>query len=249
MTRTLLVPAAGHGTRLRSPHPKLLTPVVGRAMIDHVIDRHRPYCQEVVLVVTPAHRDEVARHCASFDIRITLVVQPAPTGMLDAVVVGRDAIEAAQPDRIWITWCDQLALSSTTVGRLAELDRNEPRPAAVLPTSRQPDPYIHFVRDEAGKFASVRQRREGDAMPEMGESDAGLFSLSRQAYLEQLAEYARIAERGARTGERNFLPFLPWLARSAEILTFPVDSIESAGINTPEELDRIERYLTLERRN
>jgi len=243
MRRVLLVPAAGLGRRLGSSRPKLLTPVAGRSMIDRVLDLHASFCQHAVVVVHPSFLELVATHFAETGRRVALVIQPAPVGMLDAIVRARNAVSAHGPDRVWITWCDQVAISRGTLDHLAERERVESHLAAVLPTSRHPHPYIHFDRDAKGRLTGVRQRREGDAMPEHGESDAGLFSLAASVYTQELADYAENLIGGRTTGELNFLPFLPWLASRARVETFPVDPIESVGINTLEELARIEQAL------
>jgi hypothetical protein len=107
------------------------------------------------------------------------------------------------------------------------------------------EPYIHFDRDRSGRIARVLQRREGDTMPARGESDMGLFALSRRAFVDLLPEYARAASPGAGTHERNFLPFIPWAAARAGVSTFPCENpMEAIGINTPEELAAVEAYLT-----
>ena len=243
MRRTLIVPAAGKGTRLGAGVPKWRVPVAGRPMIDHVLDRHRPHCSAVVLVVSPESRDEAERHLAARSIDGQVVVQTAATGMLDAILIGRDAALASRPDRVWITWCDQIAISADTAARLAALDGVANAPAVVMPTVRQSPPYIHFDRDAEGRLAGVRQRREGDVMPETGESDAGLFSLSRAAMADLLPEFAATVAGGAGTGERNFLPFLVWAAARTRVETFTVDAIEAAGINTRDDLARFERHV------
>lgn len=81
-------------------------------------------------------------------------------------------------------------------------------------------------------------------MPATGESDMGLFAMSASAYRGQLPEYARELEVGSATGERNFLPFIPWLARTDRVVSFPCeDPMEAVGINTPEELALVEEYF------
>jgi hypothetical protein len=73
----------------------------------------------------------------------------------------------------------------------------------------------------------------------------GLFAMSVAAYGERLPAYAREAAIGSITGERNFLPFIPWLARTDRVTTFPCeDPMEAVGINTPEELALVEQYLS-----
>ena len=53
-------------------------------------------------------------------------------------------------------------------------------------------------------------------------------------------------EPATKTRERNFLPFIPWLSQQgAAVQTFPCrDHEEAIGINTPDDLHVIERYLS-----
>ena len=86
-------------------------------------------------------------------------------------------------------------------------------------------------------------------MPASGESDAGVFDLSAASYLEWLPEYAKAPAIGARTGERNFVPFVAWVADRGAVVTVPCSLPEEAvGINTPAELQRIEAHLRERRR-
>ena len=81
-------------------------------------------------------------------------------------------------------------------------------------------------------------------MPEVGESDAGVFEMSREAYLDWLPQYAGAPQIGARTGERNFVPFVAWVARRGPVVTFPcTEQGEEVGINTREDLASVERLL------
>ena len=81
-------------------------------------------------------------------------------------------------------------------------------------------------------------------MPDIGESDMGLFALSADTFCERLPAYAESVEAGQATGERNFLPFIPWLARTDEIETFAAENpMEAVGINTPQDLTVVEQYL------
>jgi bifunctional UDP-N-acetylglucosamine pyrophosphorylase/glucosamine-1-phosphate N-acetyltransferase len=237
-----VVPAAGTGSRLGAGRPKLLVPVHGRPMIDRVMDLYRDYVAATVVIVAPAAADAVRKHVRS--VPVDLAVQESPTGMLDAILLARDRVAASGAARVWVTWCDQIAIDPRTVATLAELSDSQPGAALVLPTVRRPAPYIHFVRDSDGLIVRVLQRREGDAMPATGESDAGLFSLSREAYLDALPEFAATIGSGSGTGERNFLPFIPWVARRSHVIAFDcVDSMEAIGVNTPEELRLVEGYL------
>ena len=243
----LIIPAAGAGTRLQSTMPKVLSPVNGRAMIDHLLDRYKAAVHRFVLVVHPSFESDVRRHLGqrapSLDIEYAR--QPEPTGMLDAILLASDAAERKPPRRVWITWCDQIGVHPDTISTLSRMSDARADAPAIFPTSRQTTPYIHFDRDGEGRITAVRQRREGDAMPSAGESDMGLFSLSPDAYFNLLPEFGREAARASATRERNFLPFMPWLAdRGKPVLTFPsANELEAIGINTPEDRRRLEAYL------
>lgn len=239
----LLIPAAGRGTRLGGSQPKLLTPVAGRAMIDWILDRHTRFVQSIVIVVNPADTSKVHQHLDDRYIDIRLVEQPTPTGMLDAILLGASAVRVAKPQRVWMTWCDQVGISASTVNALAELDAASPAPEVILPVAQQRSPYIHFDRTADGRLTRVRQRREGDDMPSTGTSDSGLFSLSIDAFERWLPDYAATAASAPCTGERNFLPFLPWMATRGQVTTFEVDPLEAQGINTPEDLVAVEQRL------
>ena len=113
-----------------------------------------------------------------------------------------------------------------------------------MPTVRREHPYIHLERDAEGRVVRVLQRREGDGMPADGESDMGLFSLARETFERDLQAYAEAPAIGASTGERLFLPFAAWLARTRRIVTFPcTDPMEAVGINTSDDLHAVEAWL------
>ena len=244
MKRLLIVPAAGRGSRLGSELPKLLVPVNGRAMIDYLFDLYRDTVSAFLLVVSPSAHELVLKHCDGRRERIELLLQESPTGMLDAIMVPRARVGVIVSDEIWVTWCDQVAVEPTTIHRLARLMSAESRPAFAFPTVVSEAPYIHFARDAKGEIAAVLHRREGDTMPGKGEGDIGLFAMSAEAYLRDLPVYATRASVGNATGERNFLPFIPWLARRGKVETVPADSeMEAVGINTQEDLVRIAQHL------
>ena len=241
----LIVPAAGLGTRLQASTPKILVPVNGRPIVDHLLDLYGSTVERFVLVLHPSFERLVRHHCAQRPLAIEYVLQDHPTGMLDAILSARTQVRAANPSRVWITWCDQIGIEPKTIQTLKRLSDEHPRTALIFPTSTHTNPYIHIVRDPAGRIIDILHRREGDVLPSVGESDMGLFSLAPDAYFDSLPEFARAAAAGRATRERNFLPAIAWLSRrGAEVRTFPcVDAREAIGINTPDDLRTIEHYL------
>ena len=72
----------------------------------------------------------------------------------------------------------------------------------------------------------------------------GLFSLSAEAARDRLRVFSAAAAASPGTGERNFLLFIPWLAATDVVRTFPAcHPIEAVGINTPDDRARVEAFL------
>lgn len=244
LLRTLVIPAAGMGSRLKSPLPKVLVPVLGRPMLDWLVDLYAPWVDRAIVVANPASRTLVSEHLATRALPASVMVQEQPTGMLDAILIARPLVEASATEQVWVTWCDQVGVHPATLARLAETEDANPGAAMVMPSCTRSEPYIHFQRNDAGRIVRVLQRREGDRMPAVGESDMGVFSLSRAAFVDDLHQFSTDVSLGEGTGERNFLPFIPWVAARGSVVTFPcTEPEESTGVNTPDELAFIERYL------
>jgi CTP:molybdopterin cytidylyltransferase MocA len=236
-----VVPAAGRGSRLGGSVPKPLVDVAGRAMLDWLVTLYHPWVSGVAVVAHPSAREAIGSLLERCGLPSAVVVQGEPTGMLDAVVLGCQAAAQWSPERYWITWCDQIAVRPETIARLAN---HEGDSAVALPVLARDEPYIHFDRDAGGRILAVRQRREGHDMPARGDSDMGLFSLSAHAALVSLPSFALSASADGSTGERNFLPFIPTAAAHGAVVTIlATEDIEAVGVNTPEELARVEAYL------
>ncbi len=210
-------------------------------MLAWLIALYRPWVSGVIVVAHPATREAIQEVVEICDLPCAVAVQAEPTGMLDAVVLGCEAAARWSPERIWITWCDQVAVHPDTVARLAD---REGESSVALPLITRDSPYIHFDRGADGRIVAVRQRREGHVMPARGDSDIGLFSLSAHAATIDLPVFATRATADAATGERNFLPFIPHAAAHGVVVTIPAtEDIEAVGVNTPEELARVDAHL------
>jgi bifunctional UDP-N-acetylglucosamine pyrophosphorylase/glucosamine-1-phosphate N-acetyltransferase len=243
MKRLLIIPAAGRGSRLGSSMPKALVRVNGRPMLQRLIDVHRRTVDLIVVVIAPDAVGRFGEFRRSQDADLELIVQDRPTGMLDAIRLAEPVAARLKPERVLVTWCDQIGVTPATISRLDARSRAADAPALVFPTFLVSRPYIHFDRDTNGRIVGVRQRREGDEMPETGETDMGLFDLSLHAYLSDLARFAQVSQPSA-TGERNFLPFIPWLSSQTAVETITGNSaIEVLGVNTPDDLAAMAAHL------
>jgi bifunctional N-acetylglucosamine-1-phosphate-uridyltransferase/glucosamine-1-phosphate-acetyltransferase GlmU-like protein len=236
---TAIVPAAGRGSRLGFDKPKILYPVAGRTILEWLVQLLAPFCARLIVVASPEGAPVIAE-CAPADCEV--VVQAEPLGMADAVA---SALPRLETRHALIVWGDQAALKPESIAECIRLHESAAA-LATVPVAMRPKPYIHFERDGSGRVVRVLQAREGDAMPDFGESDSGVFFFRSIALRRLLGELERSGGGiGARTGEFNFLPVLALASRLEGSLLTPriMTEEESIGVNTPEDAERLARVL------
>ncbi len=149
-----VVMAGGLGTRMHSAVPKHLHPVLGRRMVDWVLEAARPLSPaRLVVVASPATRDEFGD--------VEVAVQERALGTGDAIGSARGLLEGAA-DEILVLSGDTPLLTSTLLAELAEAHRSSGAAATVL--TFEPDDlrsYGRVLRDGEGQVRSIVEA--GDA--------------------------------------------------------------------------------------
>jgi bifunctional UDP-N-acetylglucosamine pyrophosphorylase/glucosamine-1-phosphate N-acetyltransferase len=241
---TAVIPAAGRGSRLGSDRPKILYPVAGRLLIEWLLDFLESNCSRMVFVLSPGGVAEVQPELERLiPGRYEIVLQEVPLGMGDAV---ERSLSAVLTPHVAIVWGDQVALRQESVTACLRLHEGPMRPAVTCPTVFRPDPYIHFDRDANGRISGLRQAREGDPMPEEGESDTGFFCFETGTLRRLLTTLRQQpGQEGRSTGEFNFLPVIPFAAREGlEVLSPALMTLaETVGINSAADAQAIEVVL------
>ena len=153
--------AAGLGTRMRSSRPKHLHPLLGRRMVDWVIEAVRPLAPApLVVVCSPDTRDELA---SSIPEDVVVAVQNEPRGTGDAVAAARTA--AGGEADVLVVPGDSPLLPPHLLAELVEAHRRD-RPAVTLlslETTKELG-YGRIVRDSSGALRKIVEER--DATPE-----------------------------------------------------------------------------------
>lgn len=239
MKTCAVIPAAGRGSRLGLDQPKLLVELGANLTAWSVLREKLLGVVDTINVIVSPRGQELLRERLREDsarARIALSVQARPMGMGDAIFCGYPVWREA--DAILVIWGDQVAVRQQTIRRALALHAGAPR-TVVLPTVALPQPYVEYVFDGEGLLTAVRQSREGDACTPNGQADIGTFALSTAGLHEAWEQYCVVSGSGALTGERNFLPFLPYLSAAGWAVKrmTAAHPDEARGINTPADLD------------
>ena len=147
---TVLIMAAGHGTRMRSDLAKVLHPICGRPMVLWVAEAARDAgAGRVVCVMRPG--EGVAER---LDGRVEVAEQVEGEGTGSAVLAAREAIEAA--DAVVVLSGDHPLVSRDTIAAMVETHRREGAVATVLTTTEiDPAGYGRIVRGADGSVDRI----------------------------------------------------------------------------------------------
>jgi bifunctional UDP-N-acetylglucosamine pyrophosphorylase/glucosamine-1-phosphate N-acetyltransferase len=160
--------AAGMGTRMKSDLPKHLHPLLGRRLVDWVIEAVRPLDPDpFVVVASPEHAD-------SYD-GVTVAVQERPLGTGDAVRSAREAVGGGEA--VLIVSGDHPLLTSALLERLVA-EHGESGAAATVLSFEPPDPraYGRIVRDGNGGLRSIVEAADaGPAELAIGEVNSSIY--------------------------------------------------------------------------
>jgi bifunctional UDP-N-acetylglucosamine pyrophosphorylase / glucosamine-1-phosphate N-acetyltransferase len=169
--------AAGLGTRMRSETPKHLHQLLGKRLVDWVIDAVRPLDPgKLVVVTSPETTDALAQESA------IVAVQQEPRGTGDAIAAAREALAGFEGDVLVLSGDAPLVTPELLQG-LVDAHRKSAAAATVLTFEPgRPLPYGRIVRDADGNVRAIVE--EGDAT----EEERAIRELNSSTYVFDAAE-------------------------------------------------------------
>jgi bifunctional UDP-N-acetylglucosamine pyrophosphorylase/glucosamine-1-phosphate N-acetyltransferase len=223
-----VVLAGGLGTRMRSATPKHFHPLLGRRMVDWVVEAARAVGADPLVVVTSPGG------AGGFD-GIEVAVQAEPRGTGDALSAAREALAGVE-GALLVLIGDAPMLSPELLRDLLETHRREEAAATIL-SFRPDDPreYGRVIRDENGAVREIVEA--GDATPEqlaVGEVNSAIYVFAADRVWPALAQLDTANEQG----ELYLTDAVRHLVENGERVAAYVasDPAEAEGVNTRVEL-------------
>jgi bifunctional UDP-N-acetylglucosamine pyrophosphorylase / glucosamine-1-phosphate N-acetyltransferase len=230
MTDTSLaavVLAAGLGTRMRSETPKHLHPLLGRRLVDWVIEAARELGPRPLVVVTsPDQQDAFGG--------VEVAVQAEPRGTGDAAAAAQEALAGFEGDVLVVSG-DAASITSEILSRLVDTHRREAAAATVLSFDRDdPGAYGRVVRDGDGALRAIVEATDAS------EEELNLTEINSSIYVfaaDRLwPALARIAPQN-RQDELYLTDTVRDLAAAGEhVAVYKADDPAEVGVNTRVEL-------------
>jgi bifunctional UDP-N-acetylglucosamine pyrophosphorylase / glucosamine-1-phosphate N-acetyltransferase len=172
---TVIVLAAGGGTRMKSETPKVLHAIGGRTLLGHALNAAAGVQPERLAVVVGPGAEAVVDQAQATAPDIVVAVQPAPRGTGDAVRSALDALGDVD-GTVLVTYGDVPLQTAETLLALIdghELDGN----AVTILTANVVDPhgYGRIVRDPSGAVAAIVEEKDaGDEQRAIHEINSGI---------------------------------------------------------------------------
>jgi len=230
--------AGGKGVRMKSDLPKVLQPFLGKPLIAHVLDNiEKAGISEIFVIV--GYRGELVIDAIGG--RAVPVWQREQLGTGHAVMQAEEAL-AGFNGRIVIACGDVPLIRPETFRSLVQETEEDGVKAAVLTmVLDNPHGYGRVVKDGAGRFERIVEEKDADPEEKkIREVNSGTYVFDKQFLFEGLK---RVDTNNAQ-GEYYLPDALQYIRTSGYTVKTLLmkDPIEGSGINTPEELLRLEEY-------
>jgi bifunctional UDP-N-acetylglucosamine pyrophosphorylase/glucosamine-1-phosphate N-acetyltransferase len=238
---TVLVMAAGKGTRMRSALPKVLHPICGRPMVEWVIGAARAAgAAEVVCVTRPG--DGVAEGLPE-DVKIVEQVTGEGTGA--AVLAARDAV--APGSQVMILSGDQPLISEQLLSELVAAHGAAGAAATLLTTEGlDPSGYGRIVRDADGAVERIVETKDpGGVAPEQ----LAIREVNLGTYIfDATALYAALDAVDLEGGETYLTGVFPLLRGQGQTVAAHVTADVTSAVGVNSRLDLMDAEWLAQRR-
>jgi bifunctional UDP-N-acetylglucosamine pyrophosphorylase/glucosamine-1-phosphate N-acetyltransferase len=237
--------AAGKGTRMKSDLHKVLHPIAGRPMLEHLFASVKTLGPERQVVVIGSGREQlepvVTVHGGS------IAVQDPQLGTGHAVQQAEAGLQGFEGD-VLILYGDTPLVEPDTMRRMLERLHGNDEPAVVVLASRPADPlqYGRVIADGDGTIVKMVEYK--DASPEERACDLCNSGLMAVRAADLFALLARVGDDNA-AGE-YYLPDIVMIAASdgRKSAVIETGEWEVAGINSRAELAGVEAEWQRRRR-
>ena len=231
--RAAVILAAGQGTRMKSPLPKVLHPVGGRAMLDHAIDAAQGLGCERIVVVVGDHSPQVRAHVEARLGVAAVAVQSPPLGTGHAVLAAKAAL-AGFVGQVVVTYGDVPLLKATDI----EAVFGGQGVTVVGFEARDPTGYGRLLIDADGGLEAIVEHKEANPdQLKVTTCNSGVMAAPADLLFDLLALVRNDNAKG-----EYYLTDVVELARGRGVPTRAVFADEDAvmGVNAQAELAQAE---------
>jgi bifunctional UDP-N-acetylglucosamine pyrophosphorylase/glucosamine-1-phosphate N-acetyltransferase len=234
MKLSVIILAAGQGTRMKSALPKVMHKLAGIPMLEHVYNRSLELAAVDIHIVYGHGGEHLHDYCSDFDVE--WVLQDKQLGTAHAVEQASPHIE--DDHIVLILYGDVPLIKAKT---LKTLINNVTKDSIALLTVDLPDPtgYGRIIRD-SGKVAAIVEHKDAtDAQKQIKEVNTGILAL----YAGYLNSCLKKIDNKNVQGEFYLTDVIELAVNDGKtvVTTQPENTYEVEGVNDRIQLSRLER--------
>lgn len=239
MSLSIVILAAGKGTRMKSATCKVMHKLAGKPLVEHVINTAKGLEPSNLNVVTGNGAEQVRPLLVSKD--VTEVMQHEQLGTGHAVM--QATAQFANSSQVLVLYGD---VPLTQLSTLQQLIGSGDVDSLRILTTKLADPtgYGRIVRNEAGEVVCITEQKDADAKTlTIHEVNSGIMVLPAKWLADSVAKLTNNNAQG-----EYYLTDMVSLAVAEGMAINTIccqDNAEVAGVNTRQQLAELERHYQL----
>ena len=185
---SVVIAAAGKGTRSGLDYPKCLYRINQSSILERILKRLIHIDNSPTIIVSPSGHNKILDEVRRIKVNTKFVQQQHPNGMGDAVLQ-LQSIKSKLNENILLIWGDVPFISLETIERCI-FEHFKKNHSFTLPTIVSDNPYTIIKRDHGNKICGITEtKNQSDKnIPSRGERDLGMFIFKRDLVLDLLQE-------------------------------------------------------------
>ncbi|HID82292.1 MAG TPA: UDP-N-acetylglucosamine diphosphorylase/glucosamine-1-phosphate N-acetyltransferase [Chromatiales bacterium] len=239
MSLSVIILAAGQGTRMYSSKPKVLHEIGGKPMLAHVIELAQKL-EPVETCVVVGHQAESVKTQMS-DYAVQWILQAEQLGTGHAV---QQAIDAISADRVLVLYGDTPLTRVSSLEKL--LNASATKKLGLLTVEmKNPTGYGRIVRDSTGKILKIVEEKDAsDEIKKITEGNTGILC----AETTSLKRWLNNLENNNQQREYYLTDCIAaCVAENEPVASVLIaDENEVAGVNNKLQLEQLERVYQLQ---
>jgi bifunctional UDP-N-acetylglucosamine pyrophosphorylase / glucosamine-1-phosphate N-acetyltransferase len=238
MSLSVVILAAGMGTRMKSRLPKVLHEAAGRPLVEHVVLSVQPLKPDKIILVIGNGADHVRARMQRHP--VTFVLQEKQLGTGHALLQTQDELKTMKGD-VMVLNGDGPLLKTETLARLYEAQKGQAGMTLITCNVSNPTGLGRIIRDEHGNIRDIIE--EKDTTPQqkkLTEINPGIYIFDNTVF-----EKAKGLGNSNKAGE-YYITDLPahYLSAGSKVRSVLVaDETEVLGVNDRKHLAQIDRIL------
>lgn len=238
-TITSIILAAGKGVRMNSELPKVLHQLKGRPLVMHVIDNLKKAGSDDIIAIV-GYKGELVSEAVKGKAKIVWQREQLGTGhavmQAEAEMKGREGT--------LIVACGDVPLIKPETFRLllGAVEDKSVKASVLTMNLANPTGYGRIMKDPSGKFIRIIEEKDAsDEEKKISEVNTGTYAFDAKYLFEGLKKI------DTNNAQREY--YLPDALRHIISAGYTVkticleDPIEGSGVNSPDELNALEKYL------